>query len=236
MRHKVYAGASGWAYATWKPKFYPAGLGAKKFLAHYASRLNSVEVNYTFRTVPTEKLLAGWMSSVSPDFGFSVKANEQITHRKRLRDATAITKEFLNSLQPLREAKRLGCVLFQLPPFVKCDVPLLSEFLASLGNVGRISFEFRDASWFGDNVYSALCKANAALCIAEGEKLDTPHVKTADFSYLRLRQEKYSPRERRLIAQRVSKLVTEGDVYAYFKHVDEPWAPLAAEELLSSQK
>ncbi|HWZ99407.1 MAG TPA: DUF72 domain-containing protein [Candidatus Dormibacteraeota bacterium] len=236
MRHKVYAGASGWAYSTWKPEFYPADVSSKNFLAHYSSRINSVEVNYTFRTLPSEKLLTGWMSSVSPDFVFSIKANEQITHRKRLRDAAAFTKEFLGLLQPLREANRLGCVLFQLPPFVKCDVKLLGDFLAALGKAGRLAFEFRHDSWFNDEVYAALSRANAALCIAEGEDLDTPQVKTADFSYLRLRKEKYTPKERKLIAQRVSKLAAEGDVYAYFKHVDEPWGPLAAEELLKTQK
>jgi len=236
MRHNVYAGASGWAYGSWKPGFYPAGLSSQKFLGHYSSRLNSVEVNYTFRTLPTEKLLAGWMSSVPADFVFAIKANEQITHRKRLRDATSITKDFFGRLASLREANRLGPVLFQLPPFLKCDVQLLRDFLDSLGKAGRIAFEFRHDSWFNDEVYEVLSKANAALCLAEGEKLDTPHVKTANFFYLRLRKEKYTANERKLIARRVSGLAAEGDVFAYFKHTDEPAAPLAAEELLKSQQ
>lgn len=236
MRHNVYAGASGWAYGSWKLGFYHADLSSKKFLSHYSSRLNSVEVNYTFRTLPTGKLLAGWMSSVPEKFVFAVKANEQITHRKRLRDAASITKEFFERLEPLREAKRLGPVLFQLPPFLKCDVQLLADFLASLGKAGRAAFEFRHESWFNDDVYAALSKANAALCMAEGEKVDTPQMNTADFSYLRPRKEKYTSQEQKLIAKRVSRLAAEGDVFAYFKHTDEPDAPLAAEELLRTQK
>ena len=90
---RVYAGTSGWAYSTWKPKFYPAKLGAAKFLGYYASRLNSVEVNYTFRGFPTDKLLKGWIEATPPDFKFAVKAHQMITHIKRLRDATAAASE-----------------------------------------------------------------------------------------------------------------------------------------------
>ncbi len=91
---RVFAGTSGWAYASWKPKFYPAKLSAKKFLEYYASRLNSVEVNYTFRSIPTEKLLAGWIEATPPEFKFAIKAHQRITHFKRLRDAAGVTAEF----------------------------------------------------------------------------------------------------------------------------------------------
>jgi len=236
MRHKVYAGASGWAYGTWKPKFYPAGLGAKKFLGHYASRLNSVEVNYTFRTVPTEKLLAGWMSSVSPDFGFSVKANQQITHRKRLRDATAITKEFLNSLQPLREAKCLGCVLFQLPPNTKKDTGRLRAFLDLLSKDTRTAFEFRHETWFDDEVFGLLGAQDCALVVSDtDEKPLTEIISTAKWGYLRLRRAAYDDHDLVEWMKRVQAQKWK-DAFVFFKHEDEGVGPKLAAQFLELAK
>ncbi len=140
---RVYAGTSGWAYPSWKPDFYPPKLSSAKFLSYYSGRLNSVELNYTFRRWPTAKLLAGWVAATPPDFKFAVKAHQTITHIKRLREAAEFTKEFISSLEPLAEAGKLGPILFQLPPFLKCDVPRLSEFLAKLPRHARAAFEFR---------------------------------------------------------------------------------------------
>src|ERR1700732_3900970 len=114
---KLYAGTSGWAYPQWKPDFYPAKLAAAKFLGYYSTRLNSVELNYTFRRFPTEKLLTGWIEATPPGFKFAVKAHRHITHIKRLPDTSSFTADFLGALDPLREADKLGPVLFQLPPF-----------------------------------------------------------------------------------------------------------------------
>jgi len=229
---KIYAGTSGWAYASWKPKFYPAKLSAKKFLEYYASRLNSVEVNYTFRTIPTEKLLAGWIEATPPEFRFAIKAHQRITHFKRLRDAAEVTMEFLDSLKPLRKAKKLGPVLFQLRESFKCDVPLLKDFLKTLPRETQAAFEFRNMSWFCDEVYDALREANVALCQAENDDLETTNVVTADFSYLRLRKESYSPNARKVITEKVSELAKKGEVFAYFKHEDTPKGALYAEALL----
>ena len=231
---KIYAGTSGWAYTTWKPKFYPAKLSSKKFLEYYASRLNSVEVNYTFRSIPTEKLLTGWIEATPPEFRFAIKAHQRITHFKRLRDAAGVTAEFLDSLQPLRKAKKLGPVLFQLRGDFKCDVPLLRDFLKTLPRGTQTAFEFRGASWFCDEVYDALRKANVALCQAESEELETPNVVTADFSYLRLRKPNYSVKIRGEIAKKVAGLAKEGEVFAYFKHEDTPEGALYAEDLLKA--
>src|ERR1700682_5593439 len=110
---KVYGGTSVWAYSTWKPDFYPAKLAANKFLSHYATRLNSVELNYTFRRFPTDKLLRGWIDATTPHFKFAIKAHQAITHVKRLRDASELTAKFISSLLPLQEANKLGPVLFQ---------------------------------------------------------------------------------------------------------------------------
>jgi uncharacterized protein YecE (DUF72 family) len=230
----IYAGTSGWAYPSWKPDFYPPKLASAKFLSHYATRLNTVEVNYTFRRFPTEKLLRGWIDATPSGFQFAIKAHQKITHIARLRDVADFTSDFVRSLQPLDEEKKLGPVLFQLPPFLKCDVELLNEFLATLPRSLRIAFEFRNVSWFSDDVYAALRNANAALCNAESEKLETPDVQTADFAYLRLRKEEYSAKERKALEERIAKLGSAGDVYVYFKHEDTPEGALNAETVLAS--
>jgi uncharacterized protein YecE (DUF72 family) len=231
---KFYAGTSGWAYSTWKPDFYPAKLPGAKFLSHYAGRLNTVEVNYTFRAFPTEKLLTGWIDATPAGFQFAIKANQKITHVKRLRDAAGLAVEFLSCLQPLEGAKKLGPVLFQLPPFLKGDVPLLTEFLAGLPRNLRVAFEFRNPSWFTDEVYAALRQKNAALCLAETDSSETPNVQTADFSYLRLRKEKYTPKSFDEQLKRVVELRRQGDVFAYFKHEDTPEGASRAEALLKA--
>jgi uncharacterized protein YecE (DUF72 family) len=233
---QVYAGTSGWAYATWKPDFYPAKLSSAKFLGYYAGRLNSVELNYTFRRFPTEKLLAGWIEATPPGFKFAVKAHQTITHIKRLGDTSSFTSDFLAALEPLREAGKLGPVLFQLPPFLKCDLPLLKTFLDKLPHTVRPTFEFRHSSWFNGEVYDLLRNADAALCHAESEKLETPRVQTASFSYLRLRKEDYSAKARKELSQSVAKLAQEGDVFVYFKHEETAEGALYAEALLSSTK
>jgi uncharacterized protein YecE (DUF72 family) len=236
MTGKLYAGTSGWAYPQWKPDFYPAKLAAAKFLGYYSSRLNSVELNYTFRRFPTGKLLSGWIAATPADFKFAVKANQAITHIKRLKDAEDVTSRFLASLSDLREAGKLGPVLFQLPPFLRCDVPRLKDFLAQLPRDTRSAFEFRHDSWFTDEVFTLLREANAALCEAESEKLETPHVRTADFTYFRLRKQSYSAQERSELAKRVHELAQSGDVFTYFKHEDTPEGAFYAEDLLSVAK
>lgn len=231
----ICAGTSGWAYPAWKPTFYPAKLASAKFLGFYASRLNSTEVNYTFRRFPTEKLLSGWAQATPAGFRFAIKAHQTITHIKRLADAGEFAKDFLRVLQPLYDAAKLGPVLFQLPPFLKCDAARLREFLAELPKAYRAAFEFRHESWFCDDVYSILRGANAALCLAESEKLETPKVQTADFSYLRLRnpEKMDSAAERKKLLGRVKELSKGGDVFVYFKHEDSPEGALHAEELLA---
>jgi uncharacterized protein YecE (DUF72 family) len=232
----VHAGTSGWAYPSWKPEFYPAKLPSAKFLAHYASRLNTVEVNYTFRRFPTEKLLRGWIEATPAGFQFAIKANQKITHVARLRNVADFTRDFLNALQPLDAEKKLGPVLFQLPPFLKCDVALLKEFLGNLPTSLRAAFEFRHASWFTEDVYTTLRPANAALCNAESEKLETPDVQTADFAYLRLRKEEYSAKERKEMEQRIAKLSEKGDVFVYFKHEETPAGAMYAENVLAAMR
>jgi len=231
----IYAGTSGWAYPSWKPAFYPPKLASKKFLEYYATRLNTVEVNYTFRRYLTEKLATSWLAATPAHFRFTFKAPQEITHIKRLRDAAEDASSFLTSLQPLSEAGKLGFVLFQLPPFLNADHALLKDFLAGIPQ-GRIAFEFRHPSWFRDETYATLGEKGAALCVAESEKLETPDVCTGTFCYYRLRKPEYSPAEQEQIAKRIEGHLGQGrDVYVYFKHEDTPEGALSAETLLQRQ-
>lgn len=229
----IYAGTSGWAYSSWKPDFYPAKLASAKFLSYYATRLKSVEVNYTFRSVPAEKLLNGWMEVTPGGFKFAIKAHQKITHVKRLRGVTELTAEFVSSLRPLERAGKLGPVLFQLPPFLKCDVPLLTEFLAGLPGHLRTAFEFRNSTWFKDEVFEALRRNNAALCYTESEEIQTPPVQTANFFYLRLRKDRYSAKDLREHIHRAAELSRQGEVFAYYRHEETPIAASRAEALLT---
>jgi uncharacterized protein YecE (DUF72 family) len=233
---KVYAGTSGWAYASWKPDFYPAKLKPADFLRFYGTRLNSVELNYTFRRFPTDKLQLGWIAATPADFKFAVKAHQNITHVKRLREAGELASQFLAALRPLEEEGKLGPVLFQLPPFLKCDPALLAEFLGALPRGVRAAFEFRHESWFNEEVFALLRKANAALCQAESEKIETPEAATADFSYFRLRKEKYPPKVRKALAEKVGGQLLRGDVFVYFKHEETAEGALYAEALLAATK
>lgn len=233
----IYAGTSGWAYPSWKPAFYPPKTPSKKFLEYYATRLNTVEVNYTFRRYLTEKLATSWLAATPAHFRFSFKAPQEVTHVKRLREAEEKTRAFLGSLQPFCAAGKMGCVLFQLPPFLKADAELLGGFLPLLPRAMKFAFEFRHGSWFQERIYALLREANVALCIAESEKLEVPEVATADFGYYRLRKGEYTSAERERIRKRVSASLparSGGDVYVYYKHEDDPAGTMYAEELLGA--
>ena len=144
------------------------------------------------------------------------------------------TRPCRGSIDPLRTARRLGPILFQLPPNLKFDLPLLTDFLALLPNDLRFTIEFRHASWLVDAVYELLRKYNVSLCVAESEKLEIPQVITADFIYYRLRKPEYSEDERKAIAERTRELLQQGkDLYLFFKHEETPEGAMYAEELAS---
>jgi len=231
----LFAGASGFAYPAWKPDFYPQKLAQARFLEHYATRLNSVEINYTFRRTPSASTLEKWIGQTGPGFAFSVKAHQRITHFKRLKEAEEATSFFLHSLEPLREAGRLGVVLFQLPPNLRIDVERLESFLPLLPEEMRFAFEFRHESWHEPAVYQLLKRRNICLCQAESDTLETPEIITADFVYFRLRKSEYSESDRREIGEKVTELLGRGrSVFLYFKHEETPEGALYAERLLDS--
>jgi len=228
----LYSGTSGFAYPSWKPEFYPEKLASKKFLSYYATRLNAVEVNYTFRRLPSASTLENWVADTQAGFAFPLKAHMRITHILRLKPSD-FTEVFFKAIDPLRTARRLGPVLFQLPPALKCDEALLADFLSTLPRDMRCAFEFRHASWLNDRVYGLLEKHGVALCLAESEKLTIPKVITSGFVYSRLRMPEYSAEDRKEIAERVHELLESGhDVYVFFKHEETPAGALYAEELL----
>jgi len=229
----LYAGTSGFAYPAWKPGFYPAKAPAKQFLKLYAERLNCVEINYTFRRLPSASTLENWVAQTAPGFVFAVKANMRITHILRLNNAAEATALFLKMIDPLRSARRLGPILFQLPPALKCDVPLLRNYLELLPGDLRYAFEFRHASWLVDEVYDTLRRRNVSLCVAESEKLEVPQVVTADFVYYRLRKPEYTPDDVAAIVTRSKELLATGrDLYLMFKHEETPDGALNAETVL----
>lgn len=230
---KLFAGTSGFSYPAWKPSFYPEKLPSKRFLEHYATRLNSVEVNYTFRQLPSGKTLESWLKDTPNGFAFSCKAHMRLTHIMKLKEAEGFTELFLRSLEPLRAARRLGPILFQLPPTFKLDLARLEAYLPLLPRDCRFAFEFRHASWLTDAVYDLLAGHNIALCLAESEKLEIPKVFTADFGYFRLRRSDYSEPARAAISEQARELLArERDAYVYFKHEEDPNGALWAEELL----
>lgn len=230
---ELFVGTSGWAYPSWKPAFYPEKLAQTKFLTYYASQLNAVEVNLTFRQLLKDTTAQKWITQTPPHFKFGVKAHQVITHIKRLKNAGEFVQRFFGTIEPLAQAGKLGPVLFQLPPNMKADPKLLDEFMATLPRGVPVAFEFRHESWFADDVFSCLKAHNRALCVAETEEQVTPDVSTADFAYYRYRKPEYSEEERAAMLCRMHEHLAAGrDVFAYFKHEETPQGALYAVEVL----
>ncbi len=231
---RAFVGTSGWSYASWRPKFYPEGMKAKEFLRFYAERFGTIEINYTFNHLPTEKNIAEWTAATSERFVFALKASQQITHRAQLRDPSETLPIFFERARPL--GARLGPVLFQTPPWVKRDDERLAMFLAQLPRDVRCALEVRDPSWYVDDVYELLRTANVALVHAEGEKAPSP-VETlgavATFAYVRLRNGAgYDDAAVDAWAARLGAIRGGGkDVYAYFRHDDDGSNALSAMRL-----
>lgn len=224
-------GTSGYNYPEWKGRFYPADLPAAKMLAWYAERFSTVEVNYTFYRMPTPKLVAGWAAQVPESFTFTLKAPRRITHDRRLGDIADPLRAFCDAAAGL--GPRLGCLLFQLPPNMKVDLGKLDAFLAELPPAARVAMEFRHESWWSDEVYARLRAKNVALCIADSETRHTPVLVTADYGYLRLRDEGYGDAD---IARWADVIGQHGsdwrDTFVYFKHEDEGKGPEFATHLI----
>jgi uncharacterized protein YecE (DUF72 family) len=227
---KVLAGASGYSFKEWKGTFYPEDMKADAMLGFYSERLPTVEINNTFYQMPKVAVLENWARIVPDSFKFAIKASRRITHMSRLKaDSAADSVAFLYRNLATLGAKR-GPVLYQLPPFLKKDLPRLSEFLAILPAGHGAAFEFRNDTWFSDDVYDALKGAGAALCLSEREdNAPPPLVETAPWGYVRLRLETYSAGDLEDWARRLAATGWD-EVFVYFMH--EPTAPAYARTLM----
>lgn len=216
-------GASGYSYKEWKGIFYPADIKPDAMLAFYAAHLPTVEINNTFYQMPKVGVLENWAAATPEHFRFAIKAPRRITHDARLKaDAAADSVAFLYRNLAALGAKR-GPVLFQLPPFLKKDLARLAEFLALLPTGHRAAFEFRNASWFDNDVYTLLREHHAAICLSEREDdAPPPLVETAPWGYVRLRLEIYSDDDLKRWAERLA-VTGWREIHVYFMH--EPTAP-----------
>ena len=224
------AGASGYSFKEWRGDFYPADMKPEGMLAWYAERLPSVEINNTFYQMPKTAVLENWSRATPADFRFAIKASRRITHMARLKaDTAADSVAYLYKNLAALGAKR-GPVLFQLPPFMKKDLPRLDEFLELLPQGHHAAFEFRNDSWFADDVYDSLKRAGASLCHSEREdNAPPPLVETAPWGYVRLRLETYSDQDLRQWSERLAATQWR-QIYVYFMH--EPTAPRYARTLM----
>jgi uncharacterized protein YecE (DUF72 family) len=228
---RILAGASGYSFKEWKGNFYPADVKPDGMLAYYSERLPTVEINNTFYQMPKVTVLENWEKSTPGQFRFAIKASRRITHQARIKaDQAADSVAFLYKNLGALGDKR-GPVLFQLPPFQKKDLARLDEFLKLLPEGHTAAFEFRNDSWFADDVYDALKGAGAALCLSERQdNAPPPLVETAPWGYVRLRLENYSDADLKQWAERLGA-TRWGQIYVYFMH--EPTAPGYAKTLMA---
>jgi uncharacterized protein YecE (DUF72 family) len=241
---EIRIGTSGWNYADWRGTVYPKGLPARRWLAHYATLFDTVEVNSTFYRLAKPHAVEAWVRDTPENFVFAVKASRYLTHMKRLRDMADGIGRFYEAIAPLSASPKLGPVLWQLPEREKLDVQRLAGALDALPP-GRHCFEFRDASWFREEVFELLRWHGAGLAIGDHpDRPWQPWCLTTEWGFVRLhyghrgRRGNYSDSELHELAQRVARLAEEGDVYVYFNNDWEAFAvrnALRLRELLGVQ-
>lgn len=223
-------GTSGFSYPEWKPSFYPEKLPQEEFLAYYAGRFTTVEIDSTFYRMPNTKKIDTWKAAVPEGFRFAIKASRRITHLEKLAVPSEALPYLVKTVSRLED--RLGTVLFQTPPTLRCDLARLERFLGELPAGFPSAFEFRHDSWLTDEVYELLRHRGAGLVIHDADDHTTPLVVTAGLSYLRLRKSIYSREDLAAWAERARAWVADGvDVSMYVKHEDNPDAPQIALEL-----
>ena len=215
---ELWAGTSGYSYKEWCGHFYPEKLPGTAMLRYYAERFRTVEINNTFYRMPAESMLTQWTQQVPGNFAFTLKAPRRITHDNRLRDSEGNVAEFIRRAEILGD--RLGVILFQLPPYLKKDVPRLNDFLALLPEGKQFAFEFRNETWQDDEIYDTLRRRGAILCVTDTDEGDTPFVATADCGYLRLRRTHYNDEELAAWAAQIAAKALPR-TYVYFMHEDE---------------
>jgi uncharacterized protein YecE (DUF72 family) len=219
-----YVGTSGWVYKHWREKFYPKGVPQTRWLEYYAERFSTVELNASFYRLPTEKAFEGWRDRTPDGFCFAVKASRLITHMKKLHDCEEALDLLLS--RGRRLGSRLGPVLFQLPPSWKVDIDRLEGFLRILPNDISAVFEFREPTWYSEEVLNLLESHNAGFCIHDMRGLETPIRRTSDMIYVRFHGPgrrkytgSYSDEDLEAWAERLDGLMTSDTrLFAYFNN------------------
>jgi uncharacterized protein YecE (DUF72 family) len=235
----VHVGCSGWNYRDWRERVYPKGLPARRWLEHYATLFDTVEVNTTFYRLPARDAVANWAAETPPDFLFTVKASRYLTHIKRLTDLGQGVERFYERIEPLAEAGKLGPVLWQLPPTFRCDLDRLRGALEQLP-AGRHCFEFRHPSWFNEDVYELLRGRGVALVIGDMPKRTfQTHEITTDWTFVRFhygtrgRRGNYSATELQEWARRIGAWRRRVEVFAYFNN---DWNAFAVQNALALKR
>jgi uncharacterized protein YecE (DUF72 family) len=235
--HEVRIGCSGWNYRDWRGDFYPQGTPASRWLEHYASTFDTVEVNATFYRLPKRETTARWAEQVPDGFTFAVKGSRYLTHIRRLRDLGPGLRRFRERIEPLVEAGRLGPVLWQLPATFRRDDETLAAALEALPE-GRHCFEFRHESWFDDDVYALLESHDASLALGDDPRRPLPEASpVGPIAYLRLhygrrgRDGNYSGRELNVWRRRIAAWRSRRPVFAYLNNDWRGFAPRNARTL-----
>lgn len=233
---QVHIGTSGWHYKHWIGAFYPPDMRPALMLRWYAEKFDTVEINNSFYRLPAATALESWCRETPPEFCFAVKASRYITHNRKLIDPESAKEKFISLVEKL--GRRLGPILFQLPPSWKMNVDRLDQFLAALPRTHRYAFEFRNPTWNVAPVYEALRRHNAAYCIYELAGFQSPIEITADFTYVRLHgpgnkyQGDYSRQILRNWAKRIEAWRRKlRHVFVYFDNDQAGFAPKNALEL-----
>ena len=221
MRGRLFLGTSGFAYPEWKGVLYPADIRSDAMLRHYASAFGSLEINYTYRRDPSEKMLAKWAADTPEGFAFSLKSHRRVVDQWRKDPSVAEPLEhFLSMVEPL--GARASVVFVQGPHNLKAAPGMLESFLPLLPKDRRFAFDFRHASWRDDTVKGALAEHGAAWCVADTDDRDAPFETTSPaFAYVRLRKTSYEDEALARWAEDIGTALGDGvDVYCYFKHED----------------
>jgi len=214
-------GTSGWSYPEWVSLFYPEDLSSKDWLSFYSQHFSSVEINMTFYRFPKPDTLKSWLDKTPPNFTFTLKANRQITHLKKIRNVQHEVRYFYILANSLKE--KLGCILFQLPPSIHFDLTLLQDFLASLSPDYKNVIEFRHESWYQEAVYDLLRSAKVTFCIVSSAKVPGTMIETADTAYVRFHgltgehRHNYTDDELKEWAEKI-KMIQARECFIYFNN------------------
>jgi uncharacterized protein YecE (DUF72 family) len=240
MSAQARIGCSGWSYKDWRGVVYPATAPARTWFSHYAERFDTVEINNTFYRLPAETTVEGWAAQAPPDFCYAVKVGQFGSHRMKLRDAASWLPRHLERVERL--GTHLGPNLLQLPPRWTRNVQRLEEFLAAAPRSIRWAVEMREPSWLHDDVFDALARHGAALCLHD-LLADHPWELTTDWTYVRFHgpralddkyRGRYGPARLTPVAERMQRWLDDGvDVYGYFNNDYEGHAVTDAEWLRS---